>query len=147
MLRQFAVILVLVSICVTIHTVSMVLMGKWLINRRTLVARRNGFVVLIAILIAVFAIISTLHLIETAVWAWFFQLWELFPDFETSMYFSLKSYTTIGYGDVLLPQKWRLLGCIEGLTGVLLSGMSTAFLFVILNAAMPQFRNRERAAE
>ena len=123
----------------------MVLIGRWLIARRASLVRSAGSSLLILLLIAVFASVSILHFLESVIWAWFYQWWELFPDLETSMYFSLKSFTTIGYGDVLLPQKWRLLGCIEGLTGVLLSGMSTAFLFVILNAVL-QFRMRNEGA-
>src|SRR6476661_316134 len=99
MLKQFAVILVLVSICVTIHTTSMVLMGRWLIARRASLVRSAGSSLLILLLIAVFASVSILHFLESVIWAWFYQWWELFPDLETSMYFSLKSFTTIGYGD------------------------------------------------
>jgi len=44
------------------------------------------------------------------------------------------SYTAIGYGDVVLPQNWRLLGAIQGVLGVLLCGLSTAFIFAVMNA-------------
>jgi hypothetical protein len=75
-------------------------------------------------------------LVETGIWAVFYLRRELFVDFETSLYFSLVSYTTIGYGDVVLPQNWRLLGGIEGLSGVLLCGLSTAFLFSYVNGLL-----------
>ena len=68
-----------------------------------------------------------------------------FKDFETSWYFSLGSYTTIGYGDVVLPAKWRLFGGIEGISGVLLCGLSGAFLFAIINH-MFQSRAQQQAA-
>src|SRR4030095_13265370 len=87
-------------------------------------------------LILVFSGIMLLHLAETAVWAAVYQWWGLFPDFETSLYFSMGSYTTIGYGDVVLPEKWRLLGAVEGISGVLLCGLSTAYIFVVLNGLM-----------
>ena len=83
-------------------------------------------------LITTFTSILFLHLMGAAIWAILFRVRELFPDFETAMYFSLTSYTTMGFGDVVLPERWRLLGGVEGLSGVLLSGMSTAFLFVIV---------------
>jgi hypothetical protein len=85
------------------------------------------------ILAFAFGLIIVLHSVETAIWAVFYQWWGLFPDYETSLYFSLGSYSTIGYGDIVLPQKWRLLGGMEGITGSLLVGLSTAFIFVIVN--------------
>jgi voltage-gated potassium channel Kch len=75
-----------------------------------------------------------LHVFEACIWAAFYAWYKLFPDWETSIYFSVVSYATIGYGDVVLPETWRLLGAIEGITGVLLCGVSTAFLFAIINA-------------
>jgi hypothetical protein len=78
--------------------------------------------------------IMLLHVAESSMWAVFYCTAELFPDFETSLYFSLVSYTAIGYGDVVLPQNWRLLGAIQGVSGVLLCGLSTAFIFAIMNA-------------
>jgi len=81
------------------------------------------------LLILVFGVIILLHLADTSIWAAFYYWRNLFVDFETSFYFSLGSYTTIGYGDVVLPKPWRLLGGIEGVSGVLLCGLSTAFIF------------------
>ena len=54
-----------------------------------------------------------LHIAEAVVWALFFLLFGLLPDFEAATYFSLTSYTTVGYGDLLLKEPWRLLGPIE----------------------------------
>ena len=54
-----------------------------------------------------------LHLAEAVVWALFYVLVGALPDLETAVYFSLTSYTTVGYGDVVLPEPWRLLGPIE----------------------------------
>jgi voltage-gated potassium channel Kch len=52
----------------------------------------------------------------------------ILPDFETSLYFSLKSYTTVGYGDILPPESWRLVGPIEAAVGVLMLGWSTSII-------------------
>jgi hypothetical protein len=52
-------------------------------------------------------------------------------DFEAALYFSTTSFTTLGYGDVVLDQRWRLLGAIEGANGLLLFGWSTAFLISV----------------
>jgi hypothetical protein len=69
-----------------------------------------------------------LHLVEMAVWAAAFTAAGILPDFETALYFSLKSYTTVGYGDVLPPERWRLVGPIEAAVGVLMLGWSTSII-------------------
>jgi hypothetical protein len=53
-------------------------------------------------------------------------------DFEEALYFSTTSFTTIGYGDVVLDRHWRLLGAIEGANGLLLFGWSTAFMLSVI---------------
>jgi voltage-gated potassium channel Kch len=72
------------------------------------------------------------HLADTMVWAAFFVLIGALPDIERAMYFSLTSYTTVGYGDVLLPEPWRLLGPLEAAVGVLMLGWSTGILVAVI---------------
>ncbi len=119
-------------------------MAEWLLQRREYLeqnARRHHFAVLIVML---FAGIVILHVAQTSLWAAFYYAQGLFSDFETSLYFSMVSFTTIGYGDVLLPRNWRLLGVIEGFSGVVLCGVSTGFIFAVINA-MFQARLRQRS--
>jgi hypothetical protein len=62
----------------------------------------------------------------------FSYLWsECLPDAESAFYFSGVTYATIGYGELVLPKPWRMLAPIEGLTGILMCGLS-AGLFVAL---------------
>jgi voltage-gated potassium channel len=74
------------------------------------------------------AILLCLHLAEALIWAAFYLAANVLPDFETSVYFSITSYTTMGYGDVVLHAPWRLLGPIEGAVGILMFGWSTAII-------------------
>ena len=64
------------------------------------------------------------------VWAWAFALLWLnaFPDLEEALYFALSAYTTLGFGDVLPPKEWRILGAIIGANGMLGFGLATAAL-------------------
>ena len=55
------------------------------------------------------------------------------PDAESAFYFSGVTYATIGYGDLVLPEPWRMLGPIEGLTGILMCGLSTGIFFAMIN--------------
>lgn len=142
MLNELLVAFGIVAVCVVLHTAGMVMLAEWLLRRRAALERRSGVTNFALLLIMVFAVIILLHLTEAAIWATFYRQQGLFPDYETSLYFSLTSYSTIGYGDVLLPQRWRLLGCVEGISGVLLCGVSTAFIFVIVNALIQIRRDR-----
>ncbi len=73
-----------------------------------------------------------LHLAEISVWALFYWWQQCLPDSESSFYFSGVTYTTLGYGDVVLSREWRLFGPVEGLTGILMCGLSTGFFFAVV---------------
>ena len=69
------------------------------------------------------------HVIEIAMWGGAFMHYDVFADLETALYFSAASYTTLGFGDVLAPLEWRLLSGAAAANGLLLFGLSAAFLF------------------
>jgi pimeloyl-ACP methyl ester carboxylesterase len=73
-----------------------------------------------------------MHVAEAGIWALFFAVVGAAPDLESAAYFSLTSYSTIGYGDIVLPERWRLLGPIEGTVGVLMLGWSTGILVAMI---------------
>ena len=134
MLNEILVAAIVVAVCVLVHVVGILLMAELLLDRRVFLEQKDARTHHAFVMILIFSGILTLHITETIVWAVFYYVNALFSDFETSLYFSLTSYTTIGYGDVLLPRSWRLLGVIEGVTGVLLCGISTAFFFAVMTA-------------
>jgi hypothetical protein len=74
-----------------------------------------------------------LHLAEISIWGLFYMWRGCLPNAEAAFYFSGVTYTTLGYGDVVLAKPWRLLAPIEGLMGVLMCGLSTGFFFVIVS--------------
>jgi Ion channel len=78
------------------------------------------------LLIRIAWLLIVIHLLEIAIWALFFWWENCMPDFMTSFYFSGVTYITVGYGDLILPKEWRLFGPLEGLTGILMCGLSTA---------------------
>jgi hypothetical protein len=131
MLREILYAFILVSINVSIHATGMVELFAWLTRKQPKIEREVGIVKDILLFIKLFAIILSLHLVEICVWAGFYRLWVGLQDFESALYFSIVTYTTIGYGDVLLPVGWRLLGAIEGITGVLTFGWSTGVIFAV----------------
>ena len=143
MLNEVIIAFAIVAICVVIHTMGMLTFAEWMLRRRSLIYGARHLTNNALVLILVFTVVISLHLAETALWATFYWSQSLFENFETSLYFSLTSYTTIGFGDVLLPKRWRLLGAVEGISGVLLCGVSTAFIFAIVTVL---FRVRIDAA-
>ena len=145
MLRAGIASFILVSLCAVIHILGLALLAEWLIRHPLRLAEHFHIGRYMWLLIKIFAVIIFLHLIEAFIWAIFYHRFELLGNFETAWYFSLGSYTTIGYGDVVLPPRWRMLGGLEGLNGVLLCGLSTAFLFFIVNR-MFEFRVQLRKA-
>jgi len=58
--------------------------------------------------------------------------WLCFRSWNSALYFSATSYSTVGYGDVVLPLRWRLLGPLESMMGVLMCGISVSLLFALI---------------
>jgi hypothetical protein len=146
MLTEISVAAVIVFVCVLLHVGVLMLMAELLFKRRAYIEqaaklRHSVFIVVL------FSGILVLHVSETALWALFYYSRGLFDAFETALYFSLGTYTTIGYGDVVLAHRWRLLGAIEGISGVLLCGISTAFMFAVINGMFQvRYNIRQRLA-
>ncbi|HUA26779.1 MAG TPA: potassium channel family protein [Steroidobacteraceae bacterium] len=84
-----------------------------------------------ALMIRFTSMMIGLHMTEILLWAAFYR-WLCFPSWESSFYFSTTSYSTVGYGDVVLPKVWRNLGPVESVTGVLMCGLSVSLLFAIV---------------
>lgn len=74
-----------------------------------------------------------LHGAEIWLYAGFYLIVDALPTLEAALYFSTASYTTVGYGDVVLGPGWRVLGAIESANGIILLGWSTAFFVAIVS--------------
>ncbi len=85
------------------------------------------------LLIRVVWSLMALHVLEIALWASFYWWRGYMPDAESALYFSGVTYATIGYGDLLLPVESRFIAPIEGLTGILMCGLSTGFFFATVS--------------
>src|SRR5439155_18484061 len=85
------------------------------------------------VMMLVTLITALMHLIEIALWAIVFLLCGEMATFETAFYFSAQNYTALGYGDIALSARWRLLGPLEAINGLLLFGLSTAVMFAVMS--------------
>lgn len=77
------------------------------------------------------SLIVCLHMLEILLWASFYRS-TCFATWESAFYFSATSYSTVGYGDLVLQPSWRMVGPVESVTGVLMCGLSASFLFAIV---------------
>jgi voltage-gated potassium channel Kch len=86
------------------------------------------------------AFIILLHLIEISLWGTFYLWAGAMTELPSSLYFSAVTYTTTGYGDLVLPPDWRLVGAVEALTGILMCGWSTGFFFAVVERMLADER-------
>jgi hypothetical protein len=122
---------VLVAINVAIHAAGLAVLLKALMKSE---ARTPSTIWSISrLLIGLAWCLLLFHAVEVGVWGVFYAWAGCFPDFATAMYFSGVTYTTTGYGDVVLAGRWRPLAPIEGLTGILMCGLSTGFFFAVVS--------------
>jgi CHASE2 domain-containing sensor protein len=118
------------ALCVAIHAAGV----SWALDRlrrRPREALRFWPSTRLFVFVAVWIVL--LHLAEISLWAAFYLWRDAMPDLGSALYFSAVTYTTTGYGDVVLVEGWRLLGAVEALTGILMCGWSTGFFFAIVN--------------
>ncbi|HEU5246679.1 MAG TPA: potassium channel family protein [Candidatus Udaeobacter sp.] len=121
----------LVAITVTIHAAGLGIILAHVSRSR--VRLESRFWPITWLLIRIAWLLIVFHLFEIAIWGLFFWWHNCFPDPLSSFYFSGVTYTTVGYGDLVLPKGWWLFGPAEGLTGILMCGLSTALFFAVLS--------------
>jgi Ion channel len=87
----------------------------------------------VAIMMVVLIIALASILVQVAVWATGFMACGEFADFKTAFYHSAVNFTTLGYGDLVMSETWRLLGPLEAANGILMCGISASGLFAVTN--------------
>ena len=83
----------------------------------------------ISIIVLVIFVIS---IVESAVWALAYQITGTLASFEESLYFSIVTFTTLGYGDITITEPWRLLAASEAAIGIIVFGWSTAIVMAVI---------------
>jgi hypothetical protein len=130
MISKLLVAWCLMAVCVAIHAGGVASAMRWtqlhsgasrsLLSATWLFIRLAGWMILF-------------HLFQISVWAFLYFWKDAMPDLPSAFYFSAVTYTTTGYGDLVLPQEWRLVGGVEALTGILMCGLSTGFFFAVVS--------------
>jgi len=122
---------VLVAITVAVHAVGLAVLLRALMRSHALPPTR--FWPITWLLIRVTWSLILIHLAEITVWGMFYFWQNCLPDAESAFYFAGVTYTTVGYGDLVLPKPWRMLGPVEGLTGILMCGLSAGLFFAVVS--------------
>lgn len=87
-----------------------------------------------AVIIAlVILMVSGVLIVDVWIWGLTYLGLGAIETLEASLYFSTSTFTTVGFGDLVLGQDWRLLSSVESLNGMLLFGWSTAFIFEVVS--------------
>lgn len=87
-----------------------------------------------------------MHLVEVAMWAVLYWAVGAVPDAEDALYASFGNYATLGFGEGLHMDQWRLLAPMTAMNGVLLFGLSTAVMFAVMSRIYRLTHNTRRRA-
>jgi len=78
------------------------------------------------------ALVLLVQLVNITLWAVLFWLCGEFAEFEAAYYHSAVNYSSLGYGDIVMSTRWRLLGPLEAIDGIVMFGISTALIFALM---------------
>ena len=131
MLVVMLIAAVLVAITVAIHAAGLSVVLSHLLKSHAVPPTQ--FWPIASLLVRVTWLLILFHVAEISVWALFYVWQGCLPDAESAFYFSGVTYTTIGYGDLVLPKPWRMLGPVEGITGILMCGLSAGLFFATVS--------------
>jgi len=129
--NHIAAAVLLVSLTLLLQVSGVTALIEWLKRVLTRDTHKHGPVYSASLVVRSMVAIIILHGLVILLWASFYRM-RCFPSWDLAFYFSAASYSTVGYGDVLLPPKWRLLGPLEAIIGVLMCGISVSVLFALV---------------
>jgi len=116
---------------VAIHAVGVDVLLRIIVRSRVLAI--SGFQRVTPFVIGLTCWLILVHLTEIVLWGLFYSWQGCLPDAESAIYFSGVTYTTVGFGDLVLPREWRMLAPLEALTGILMYGLSTGLFFALVS--------------
>jgi hypothetical protein len=131
--------LVLVVLTVVIHVYGLGLINQSLVSLVKKKAERRHFTVgaLALIMGPTVFLVTCLHAVESAAWAAAYVILGALPDFTSAMLYSLNAMTSYGHEGFDLQPRWQFMGGVESLNGWILFGLSTAFLYRMIQRAWP----------
>jgi hypothetical protein len=120
----------LILITVVFHVIGLVFINERVIRAREFVARQRSFLVGLSLILGAATLVAIiLHAVEAVAWAWVYQALGALPDGKSAVLYSLGAMTTYGHEHFGLANHWQLMGALEALNGMILFGLTTAFLY------------------
>ena len=120
---------------IAIHALVMLVL-VWVAQHAAGASSLGPSMLLVAIMVATVSVLMMAHGVEVLVWAVTYGMVGAAPPGADVLYFAFVNYTTLGYGDVVPVERWRLLGPTTAMCGVLMFGWSTAVIFDVLRRAL-----------
>lgn len=99
--------------------------------------RRHQIGAFIVVMGVTILVVTVLHALEASIWAAAYRLLEALPDARRALLYSLSAMTTYGHANLYLAEHWQLMGAMEALNGIILFGLTTAFLFSMIGRVWP----------
>jgi hypothetical protein len=128
----------LILLTVVIHVFGLGVINEKVVRTLSCSTGRRGLVPRFAIVMGAAVLLMTgLHGIEGLAWAAAFLFLGAVPDAKAGMLYSLNAMTTYGHESVSLAPQWQMMGALEALNGMLLFGLTTAFLFAMIQEVWP----------
>jgi Ion channel len=131
MFDQFLVGFAVSILNIAIHAVVMAVIVR-VVQVATVTHRLRPMSHLIMVMVATVSVLMAAHASEVIVWSLAYAIFDVASHGTDLVYFAFVNYTTLGYGDVVPVERWRLIGPITAMNGVLLFGWSTAVIFEVL---------------
>jgi hypothetical protein len=126
----------LIVVNVVTHVFGLLLINEKVERVQNGVLERYSYRVGFLVIIGTTALLATmLHGIEGVLWAAAYRFVGALPDYHSAVLYSLSAITSYGHTNLVLGMHWQLLGALEALDGMLLFGLTTAFLFGIIQRA------------
>jgi MFS superfamily sulfate permease-like transporter len=136
----------LIVLTVVIHVVGLSLINEKVVRPLSGIAQRRQFTAGFVIIMAVVAwLVTLLHAIEGFVWAFAYERLGALPNTTAAVLYSFSAMTAYGHANIVLEQHWQLMGALEALNGLMLFGLTTAFMFAVIERVW-RLRRRSRAS-
>ena len=131
-----------VAVTMGIQVFAVVIMVRWLIGYLNSRELAKSFKIDAYVLSIVLTVMFVGHILQIAIWAILFLGLAEFSDFATAFYHSAVNFASLGYGDIVMSEDWRLLGALEASNGVLMFGLTTGTLLTVMSRVFARHKNR-----
>ncbi len=122
----------MIALTVVIHTAGIIGLVVWLNAHFSRFMENLSIAPMTGILVIAIVGIFLVHTVEVWLWAVLYIWLGEFAEFERALYFSTVTFTSLGYGDITLQERWQLLSGFEAMNGIILFGVSTAFVYAAI---------------